>query len=246
MRTKQNSDRLFADPRAFFITAFGLAVAGFWPSFFAILPSTSPVLLVHGFSATLWMLLPLFQAWAVRSGLRQVHRKVGYASLALAFVLVVSGLHVVQLMVLRNPEAVSVTSVKFVWLDLTGLALFTFFLVAAIRAARAKDFHLHVRLLACTSIIPLEAALERLLLMLFPRMIADFDASLNCTLILLETVCAALVVLDWRRANRSWPFAVLLGYYLLMHLTLEPVASDPAFQSFSVWFARLGGFSPPA
>ncbi len=46
-------------------------------------------------------------------------------------------------------------------IDLTALVLFCVFLWLAIKAARRRDIPLHLRLMAYTAILPLEAALER-------------------------------------------------------------------------------------
>jgi hypothetical protein len=37
-----------------------------------------------------------------------------------------------------------------------------------------------------------------------------------------------------------WPIPTLLGYYILMHLTLTPLATSSSFQSFSDWFGMAG------
>src|SRR5688572_24512048 len=71
-------------PAIFFSLALGLTVAGFWPSFFAVLPTAKLPHLVHGWSATLWMLLPLLQAWLIHTRRRKAHRWIGWASLPLA------------------------------------------------------------------------------------------------------------------------------------------------------------------
>jgi len=227
-------------PCPFFLAALGLAVAGFWPSFFAVLPSSSLPHLVHGLSATAWMMLPLVQYGLIAGRKRASHRVVGSASLALAASVVASGIYVVRIMAYNNIANFRLLDVKFVWLDLTGMALFCVYVAFAVLAARKRDIRLHVTALAASALIPLEAALERLLVNALPWLVPDFSASLQASLIFLEVVCAAIIFWEWRTGRIRWPMPVLLGYYLVMHVTLTPVASSEAFQNFSDWFAMIG------
>jgi hypothetical protein len=113
-------------------------------------------------------------------------------------------------------------------------------LFVAISAARRRDIRLHVTALAASAFIPLEAALERLFVNLFPSLVPDFDAALYASLIFLEVTCAAVVLMEWRSGRVRWPMPALLGYYFLMHATLTPLATSKGFQSFSDWFGMAG------
>lgn len=227
-------------PWPFFLVALGLAVAGFWPSFFAVLPSSPLPHLVHGLSATAWMMLPLVQYRLIASRRRSLHRSVGWASLVLAAIVVLSGIYVVQIMAYNNIARFRLLDVKFVWLDLTGIALFCVYVAFAVLAARNRDVRLHVTALAASALIPLEAALERLFVNALPWLVPNFSAGLYSSLVFLEVACAAIIFWEWRSGRIRWPMPVLLGYYLIMHVTLTPVASSGAFQSFSDWFAMVG------
>jgi uncharacterized membrane protein len=227
-------------PWPFFLVALGLAVAGFWPSFFAVLPSASMPHLIHGLSATAWMILPLVQYSLIASNSRPLHRSVGWASLALAAIVVASGIYVVQIMAYNNIANFRLLDVKFVWLDLTGMALFCIYVAFAVFAARKRDIRLHVTALAASALIPLEAALERLFVNTLPWLVPNFSASLYASLIFLEVVCATIILWEWRSGRIRWPMPLLLAYYLAMHVTMTPVASSEAFQNFSDWFAMIG------
>ncbi len=229
-----------------FAAALVLAVAGFWPSFFARLPATPLPHHVHGWSATAWMCLPLLQYALLRRQQRAVHHWLGYAALVLAAIVAGSGVYVVHMMAYRNLTTFDLASVKFVWLDLTGIVLFGAFVSAAIAAARRRDIRLHVTALAASAVIPLEAALERLFVNHLPSITPDFDAALYASLICLELACATVVAWEWRSGKVRWPMPVLLAYYLLMHVTVTPVARDPDFQAFSDWFGMIGRTGPSA
>lgn len=223
-----------------FAAALVLAVLGFWPSFFAVLSKTPLPHHIHGWSATAWMCLPLLQYALVRSKRRGLHRRVGYASLALATVVSTSGVYVVHMMAYKNIANFALTDVKFVWLDLTGIALFGVFVGVAVVAARRRDIRLHVSALIASALIPLEAALERVFVNHVPALAPDFDAGLYLALMFLEVACAAIIVWEWRSGRVRWPMPVLLAYYLIMQATATPVAQSAAFQGFSNWFGMIG------
>lgn len=244
MPTAKLSPQLFPSalrqPWPIFATALILTVVGFWPSFFANLPAKPLPHHIHGWSATAWMILPLVQYALLRSGRRDLHRLAGYASLALAAVVAVSGVYVVQMMANKNIASFRLASVKFVWLDLTGIVLFCVYVACALVAARRRDIRLHVAALMASAFIPLEAALERVFVNLFPSVAPDFDAALYAALISLEVACAAIVWWEWRSGRVRWPMPVLLAYYLFMHATATPLATSPSFQEFSDWLGKLG------
>lgn len=236
--------RVISHPWPTFAIAPLLAVAGFWPSFFAKLPETPLSHHVHGWSATAWMTLPLIQYGLLRSQGRVWHRRLGYASIALASIVATSGVYVVWMMARRNLATFQLASVKFVWLDLTGIALFCAYVAVAISASRRRDIRLHVTALVASAFIPLEAALERLFVNHLPWLTPDFDAALYAALVCLEIACAAVIFWEWRSGRIRWPMPALLGYYLVMHVTITPIARSDAFQGFSNWFGMIGQAGP--
>jgi hypothetical protein len=240
-RSPANSTRLSASqPWPWFALAAALAAFGFWPSFLSRLQTVPLHILVHGMSATLWMTLPVVQGVLIAWSNRSMHRRLGYASLVLAAVVVASGLRVVQTMILESGSPADLVSIKFALLDLSGISLFVVFLALAIRSARSHDRGLHVRLMACTAIIPLEAANERTAILLMPGIVPDFGVALYASLLSMEAICVLLMLAEWRVDRVRWPFPFMLGNYLSMHAIATPVALDPRFQAFCTWYAHLG------
>jgi hypothetical protein len=222
-----------------FAIALGFVVYGFWPSFLSVLPDQTTLVLIHAISAMLWLALPILQAWLISSHRQQLHRYIGWASLVLAIVVVCSAVEMGQIMVLKNIDDFQLRKIKFVLLDLTGLALFSTFFGLAIWHASKRNIGLHLRLMACTAIIPMEAANERITMRLFPKMVPDYDTALYASLLSIEGILAALIIVEWKRDQIRWPFTFMLSYYLLIHAIATPVALNPRFQDFCLWFARL-------
>ncbi|WP_164156579.1 hypothetical protein [Sandarakinorhabdus rubra] len=240
-RATGQGQRGIRQPWPWFALALALTGFGFWPSFLSNLGNAPIHLLVHGLSATLWMALPVLQALLILRRHRGLHRQIGYASLLLAGIVIFSGLRVVQTMVIGDDGADLPTLYKFVLLDLTGIALFAAFVGLAILAARRRDIGLHLRLMACSTIIPLEAANERTAMILFPDLVPSFGVALYFSLVSVEIVCAGLIAAEWRSGRVRWPFPLLLGYYLVMHALVTPIAMSPQFRALADAYARLGG-----
>jgi len=224
-----------------FALILAVTFLAFWPSFFSAIVRVDASVIVHGISATAWMVLTVVQAWLIKARRRTFHRALGYGSLALAVVLVISGLQMLRQMVVREGTAaigVPMLGMKFFYIDITGLALFVLFLALAIRAARKRDIGLHLRLVACTAIIPLEAALERVFLYTAPQWVPGPDVALSASIRALIGLTAALAIAEWRYGRLRWPFPCMLAYYLFAMLTIEPVANADWFQAFA--FAVAG------
>lgn len=221
---------------------FVVTFLSFWPSFFSAIVNVETHIIIHGISAISWMLLTVLQAWLIKSQWRKHHRTIGYTSLVLAVVLVLSGLQVLQTMLLKDHSVDGshpLLAIKFLYVDLTGLFLFSAFLWLAIRAIRKRDIALHMRLITCTAIIPLEAALERTFVYGTPTLVPHLNTALYASTITLIVVLVILVSIDRWTGRSRWPYAVMLTYYVLMLLTTDLIANQEWFQAFASFYANL-------
>lgn len=217
--------------------ALALMVAGFWPSFFARLGETDGPHLVHGATATAWMVIAVLQSWLIsRRAVRQ-HRTIGRWLLLLPPLIVVSGLQMIAVM-LTESASPPLVSFKFAYLDTCGLVLFLAGIALAVRHARRHEVALHQRWMVCTVLLALEPALERLYLTVLPGIVRDFDDALYVSLFTVEAILVLLIVRDWRAGRLSAPYSVLLAFFVIIHVTATAVASNPGFQSLAL---RLAG-----
>ena len=225
-----------------FAAIFVLTFISFWPSFFSAVVNIETHIIIHGISAISWMLLAVVQAWLIKSRWRKYHRTLGYASLVLAAILVLSGLQVLQTMLLKDYSVDGsdpLLAIKYLYADITALFLFCIFLWWAIKAARQRDLSLHMRLMACTAIIPLEAALERTYIYVTPSLVPNLNIAFYTSVITLIVLMATLIGIEqWRKKSR-WPYAALLAYYVLMLLTVDMITQTEWFYSFANFYANL-------
>jgi hypothetical protein len=207
--------------------------------FFSKLSSTDSAHLIHGVSATLWMMVPILQSWLISRQKFTLHRRIGWATLGiLAPILVVSGLHMVQLMVMRYQQTQAIRLLKFTFLDLCAITLFAVFLVLAVSRIRHNDVDSHARYMAGTVLFALEPALERVFVFYVPG-VNGFAEALYFALMTMEAILVVLLFLEWRRGRVRLPFALALGFFIAMHALLTPVATSAAFANFANWFARI-------
>jgi hypothetical protein len=216
-----------------------VTVGAFWPSFLSKLGSTDLAHFIHGITATLWMMVPIVQSWLISHKSFKLHRRVGWVTLVvLAPLLVASGLHMAQLMVLRDKEFDLILLLKFAFLDLCALTLFVIFLILAVLNIRRNDSDAHARYMAGTVLFAIEPAVERVFVFYVPG-VSGFASALYLALITMELIVLALLYFEWQRHRVRLPFSLALGFFVAMHVFMTPVANSAAFTNFARWFARL-------
>jgi hypothetical protein len=225
-------------PWVWMALALATMVAGFWPSFFARLDETDLPHLVHGVTATLWMMTAVLQSWLISRRAVHLHRKFGRWLLLLPPIIVLSGLQMIAVMLTDNSDPPPLVSFKFAYLDTAGLVFFLVGIFIAVRHARRRNIPLHLRWMACTVLLALEPALERLYLTVMPGLVTDFDDALYAALFTVEVILAVLIVRDWRAGRRRTPYWALLAFFVFIHATATPVAMHPGFQAMAL---RLAG-----
>jgi hypothetical protein len=224
-----------------FTALFALTLAIFWSKFIAGMNDYNLPVVVHGISALGWMLLTIVQAILIKNRRRKIHRTIGYFSLIIAVVVVISGLQMERQGIQRDgTDAIGepLLAIKFFYNDVTGLALFSLFLGLAVIAARRKDIALHLRLIACTAIIPIMPALIRLFPRIMPQMVPDFTTALITSQVALLSLAVLLVSAELRYSRLRWPFVSLVIYYMFMLMTTEIIASKQWLQQLAIGFSE--------
>lgn len=131
---------LLQQPQVLFALALVVSIVAFWPQLYSQLTTIDAAHLFHGLTATAWMAIPVVQSWLAAGKRFRAHRLLGRIWLLFAPVVVVSGLHMVQLMIREYEMAPEQLLMKFAFLDLVGMALFVTFLVLAITNVRERPY----------------------------------------------------------------------------------------------------------
>lgn len=161
--------------RWFYVSlAVGMSAAAYWgfsytyfiPNLSGTYPPVSPAVHVHGWTFFLWYLLLPFQALLIATGRRRLHISLGGASLALAAVMIFTGILVASVrieqgLLATDPDEVTVFWKDFGQLIMYNMALFAGFYATAILRRNRPDVHKRMMVLASAS--ALVAALFRII-----------------------------------------------------------------------------------
>jgi hypothetical protein len=192
--------------------AFGLLVIviGFYQSYFTQLKQTDIGHHLHGIAALLWMLMLIVQPLTVGGGRIKWHRVIGKFSFVLVPVVILSGLHIVQMMILAKDHYPPPTTVVYqlAFIDLFSLAQFAWFYVMAIRMR--KKIQLHARYMAATVFLFIIPGLGRALF--FIPGVNSFNKAVNISFVLTELVLLLLMLDDKRSGKIRLPY--LLAFIL--------------------------------
>jgi hypothetical protein len=189
----------------------------------------TPTLHLHALLFTGWVLLFLVQAALVAGRRLQVHRRLGYASMALAAAMVVVGMRTAIESAARGAAPPGVDALTFMIVPVVDLVLFTGFVSAAYLKRRDKESHKRLMLLAYVSIIT--AAIARIPGMLPLGPFAFFGVSF--------LFVVAGIVYD--RLSRGAIHRVYVWGAPIIALSVPlrlALSGTPAWQAVAAWLTR--------
>ena len=191
--------------------------------------SITPTLHLHGLVFTGWVLLFLVQTALVAGRRLRLHRRLGYASIALAATMIVVGLRTAIESARRGAAPDGVDALTFLVVPFFDIVLFAGFVSAALLKRRDKEAHKRLMLLAYVSIIT--AAVARLPGMLPLGPPVFFGISF--------LFVVAAMVYDWLsrgRLHRVYAWGAPI-FAISVPLRLA-VSGTAAWQSFAQWLIR--------
>lgn len=138
---------------------WGFAYSYFTPILAGAYPEVSPAIHVHGWSFFLWFLLLPLQALLMATGRRRMHMTLGGASIALAAVMVFTGVLVASVRLQQGLSATEPDELTMFWKDfgqliMYNMILFVGFYGTAIARRDQPDVHKRMIVLASASVLP--------------------------------------------------------------------------------------------
>ena len=189
----------------------------------------TPTLHLHALLFTGWVLLFLVQAALVAGRRLQIHRRLGYTSIALAAAMVVVGFRTAVESAARGAAPPGVDALTFLIVPIVDLVLFTGFVSAAYLKRRDKESHKRLMLLAYISIIT--AAIARIPGMLPLGPLVFFGVSF-----LFAIAGMVYDVASRGRIHRAYAWgAPIIALSVPLRLALSGTA---AWQAAAVWLTR--------
>lgn len=219
----------------FFALALAAIVAGFWPSFFRPLGAGDFAHSLHGVTATLWIVALIVQSALIRRGLVHWHRRVARAALLLLLILIPSGRQMVAVM-FANPEMPPFLPPLLAFIDLPSLVFLVVLVTLALRNVRRPAAH--KRFMAATVFLGFPPALTRLYARVFASSL-DFMQALHASLFTVEVILVALILADRRAGERRLAYPLSLGFFVVIHALMGPVAASGSWASAMQWYAAL-------
>lgn len=214
------------------LLALAVTALGFWRTFFSQLGNVDFAHMLHGATSTGWLVLVLVQATLIRTRDYKWHRILGWTSVPIFIVLIVTSWHMMALMMSPANRLPFELGKFFLYSDLTALPLLAITYVAAI--AKRKDRHVHSRLISITLLAGLLPAAARM----FNRVWTGMDGlifSMHPTYLMVLAVLGAAIAIDWRKDRLRWPFPFAFAWFAVCYATIFPAST-------SEWMSTVGRF----
>ncbi len=211
----ESTEGFYKNAYLYFLLAFAVTVAGFWPSYFSRLTETGAAHHFHGITASLWMLILIAQPLLYRLNKMELHKFIGRSTFLLVPLLIIGG--VIMMNMMLNNERYGPLAYQLAFIDLFVILQFLLFYVLAIKNVRSTQYH--ARYMACTIFGPLIPALTRLLFHV--PWIDSFSKSLHTSYFLIHIVLLLLILDDKRKGNIRLPYVLALGLMAIQQVLMH-------------------------
>ena len=208
------------------LVCIAVIVAGFWPSYFAEWNNVPWQFHIHGVAASIWVLMVLFQSWAVHKEQLPAHRVVGKSSMFL-FPFLIGGLAaIIDLTGKGFVSGDGVVRQMFGAQFLIGLALaIAAYVVLYYRALKyRRKVWVHSGYMLATPLILFESPFSRLMNGFVPGLTIrgpeDFHRIIPSIEWAMAIELAIIAVLWWRFRVKANPFLVAGGFIVAQMLTM--------------------------
>jgi len=229
----------------YMLAVIAVIVAGFWPSYFAAAEAVPWQFHAHGVAASIWVLMVLFQSWAVHKEQLPAHRIVGKSSLIL-FPFLIGGLAaIIDLTAKGFVAADSPVRVMFGGQFLIGLALaIAAYVVLYYRALKyRRKVWLHSGYMLATPLILFESPFSRLMTMVLPPLYIEgpqhFDRIIPSIIWAMAVSLVVVGVLWWRFREKANPFLVAGAFIVAQMLTMGLMSDNAVLERLLVVIGNL-------
>jgi hypothetical protein len=229
-RPRLRSTEPFGGAITMAVIAILVTLIGFWRTYFSILGQVDLAHMVHGAASTGWLVLVLVQASLIRNRRYKWHRVVGWSSLLLFAVLLVSSWHMLALM-LSGKSGVPYDFAKlFALSDVTAVPLMILAYGAAI--VFRKDRHVHSRLVSVTLVAGLLPAIARMFNLVW-RGPEGLIFAMHPSYLFVLAILGGAIFVDWKNDRLRWPFPFAFAWFVIAYATLFPAWHSQWFEGLS-------------
>jgi hypothetical protein len=208
----------------FVFSGFGMT---YWqPMASGTLAPLPPMVHLHGFIFSVWMLLLVAQPLLVNTRNVALHRSVGTFGIVVASGVIFTGAQLTLMFGRATLAAPPPDYYNLMYLGVMAVLAFGFLFCLAIRNVRRPEYHRRLILLATVPLLP--PGINRLYAMSFQLERLPVLA----TYLTMDAIVAAILIHDWRTTGKAHR-ATLVGaaVVLLQQVLHVPVVSSDAFAS---------------
>lgn len=204
------------------VAAFlAVTIMAFWPTYFGMLDAAPIAHHMHAVTATLWMLLLIWQSWSIRQSNFSLHKWGGRASFLLAPPFVAGGLLVTKVTVIKDSPFTEMFAIRLSFADFLSAAAFALFYFLALRNRKSVEHHSRYML---ATVFPLLApSISRIftgyvpgVAIRAPEDLPNFGVALDISFIIAGLIAVVLVAQDARNRKPLAPFALAFASLVLM------------------------------
>lgn len=203
-----------------------IIIVGFWESYFIPIADVPTAFHVHASTATTWVLLLLFQDWAIRSRRRSLHKIGGIVSLFLFPFLIVGFVMIINVSA-EGYAANENATARFLGPSF-GLAMMfaivAYLILYYLALSKRHNTKLHAGYMLTTPLVLFESAFSRIVLVYMPFLV--FTGStfpqriLDAIVISMGIAIAFSLVMYLRDRKAGIPFLIAAGLIFLQAISM--------------------------
>jgi hypothetical protein len=228
--------------RLFALFTMAMVIA-FWPSYFSRLADQPSVHHhAHGLAMTAWLALLIAQASLIRSGNRELHRRLGLVSYVLVPVIVVVTLRFVHYTVREAPD---LGEYGLFFLALVVFTLVTFVTLYGLAMFYRAQPAVHARFMVSTLFPLFPPVTDRLIARFAPSVlewvprIGGGEILQVAGFVIADSILVGLAVWDLQK-NRRRVFLAALAIVVAGQFVIMNAHRVGPWQAFGPWFVSLG------
>lgn len=228
----------------YMLAVIAVIVAGFWASYFSVWNSAPWQFHAHGVAASIWVLMVLFQSWAVHKDQLPVHRIVGKSSLVL-FPFLIGGLMAIIDVTAKGYVEGDYIRTTFGGQFLIGLALaIAAYVVLYYRALKhRRKVWSHAGYMLATPLILFESPFSRIIGTWIPALHyagpKDDHVFMDSIIWAMAAELLVVAVLWWRLKDKARPFLVAAVFIVAQMLTMGLMARNPLLDGLLAAIGRM-------
>lgn len=233
-------------PRAHWYLIAFLAVTflAFYPSYFGMLNEAPPGHHMHGITATMWMLLLIWQSWAIHNKRREQHALIGKAAFVIMPLFLAAGLWVTQMTIVKDDMFKEMFGLRLSPGDWG--AVFYVALVFALALRHRHKVHLHARYMLVTIVPLIGPSIVRIFTGFVPgfairspdqlyRFGQALDLVLGATLVLM----GVWLIRDRRHGRPIMPAVLGIGYLVFTLIAFHGFGRTEGYHALAYRFAAV-------